>query len=57
VHQTANILAGDEMGDDVVHFTGWGDFSLAKGHFLPIRADTVAEGELMGLQQDGALAG
>jgi hypothetical protein len=45
------------MGDDVVHFTGWGDFSLAKGHFLPIRADTVAEGELMGLQQDGALAG
>jgi hypothetical protein len=57
VQQTANILAGDEMSSDVVHFAGWGDFSLAKGQFLPIRPDAIAEGELMGLQQDGTVAG
>ena len=30
-----------EMDDDVVHFAGWGDFSLTKGHFLPIKADSI----------------
>jgi hypothetical protein len=45
------------MGDDVVHFAGWGDFSLTKRHFLPIRADSVREGELLGFQQDGSLVG
>ena len=45
------------MSSDVVHFAGWGDFSLAKGQFLPIRPDAIAEGELMGLQQDGTVAG
>jgi hypothetical protein len=57
VQETADILAGDEMGYDVVHFAGWGDFSLTKGHFLPIGADSVRKGELMGLNQDGSGVG
>jgi hypothetical protein len=44
------------MGDDVVHFIGWGDFSLAKGHFLPIRVDAVGIVELVGSDKAGSLA-
>jgi hypothetical protein len=55
--QTANILAGDQIGDDVVHFVGWGDFSLTKGHFLPTGTDSICEGELMGFYEDGSFAG
>jgi len=36
---------------------GGGDFSLAQGRFLPTRADSVAEGELVGLHQDRRLIG
>jgi hypothetical protein len=57
VQETADILAEDEMGDDVVHFAGWGDFSLAKGCFLPIRADSIVESELMGLNENTSIAG
>ena len=56
VQQTANILDRYEMGDDVVHFIGWGDFSLAKGHFLPIRVDAVGIVELVGSDKAGSLA-
>jgi hypothetical protein len=46
--EMTDILAGDEMGDDddVVHFVGWGYFSLTERQFLPIRARPMDEGSL-----------
>jgi len=55
MQEKTEILAVNEMGDDVVHFVGWGDFSLAKGRFLPIRADSLGGDEFMGFDEDGSL--
>jgi hypothetical protein len=57
VQETADILAGHEMGDYVVHFAGWGDFSLAKRCFLPIGTDSMSERELTRPKQDRSRAG